>query len=482
LLALLGILVALTPVHHKRLVAIGGLSIYYSLGAIEFFRTRNYLQLIRASASEAALLVGYVVFCIICLFVALSHPRLPDNLPDGAYVSKEPTRGVIIQYITGNLPTDNALPLVVAEYFLHNISFRENHPIMPGQEVVNRPVLAALVTTPIIAAVAPPFSEINTIPTFNYVGTQWPDFRVLVRDARVYAIYLSVMIALNAALLLGAAFAISSAASLNFKATISAVALFASSPYLIFQTIFTWPKELAAFFVLIGFGLLLSKRSALLIGSLLGFAFLSHPYAEAFLVGFVIYFFFEKDLINSITSSIALAIGFLIITAPWIFWSHSLHLSSDLVTQNLFIPGQRHIDFIWIRLVNLLNTILPSHLQSPNFDVTATILGSTLNIAGAVGIIIYAMSIYLLGDFAKSNHGKVAIFAIAIPSCLLIFVFSNQAVPALHGLQVAIPLIIFCVTIWLSCRSDFIGTITVPIQTLLNITLLTAYFIKIGVI
>src|SRR6202044_1630581 len=108
------------------------------------------------------------------------------------YVSKEWTRGVKIQFMTGSLPLDNVLPFEVSEYFLRGISFQDNHPIMPGQEVTNRPVLAAAVVTPFLAAIAPPDSTENTLPTFSYVGTQWPDFRVLVKDDRACTVYLAV--------------------------------------------------------------------------------------------------------------------------------------------------------------------------------------------------------------------------------------------------------------------------------------------------
>lgn len=482
LLALLGVLVALFPAHYQRLVAIFGLAIYIILGLIEIIRWGNYHQILRASAYEGIILVSYAAFCFLCLFIALSHPKLPDNLPDGAYVSKEPSRGVIIQYITGNLPTDNALPLTVAEYFLHNISFRNNHPIMPGQEVVNRPVLAALVTTPVIAAISPKFTEIENMPTFRYVGIEWPDFRILVRDPRVYAIYLSVMIALNAALLLGAAFAASAASILTFRSTLIATALFVSSPYFIFQTIFTWPKELAAFFILVALGLSFSRKSPLAVGFLIGLAYLSHPYAEVFLFGFILYYLYQNDQRNRIQAPLKLALGFMMTILPWILWAHSLHLSSDLITQNLVIPGQTHLEFLWIRLVNLLNTTLPTHLLSPNFNASEILIGSTINVAGAIGLIFYLISVYAAHDLPKSEFGKNTIIIIGIPSLLLIFIFSNQAVPALHGFQVAMPLVFFGISSWLSRRNHMLGGAAAIAQTIINITFLISYFLKIGVI
>jgi hypothetical protein len=174
-------------------------------------------------------------------------------LPDGPYVSKEWTRGVKIQFITGNLPLDNVIPFAVAEYFLRGISFRDNHPIVPGQEVTNRTVLTAAVVTPFLAAISPPESTEDTLPTYNYVGTQWPDFRIIVRDDRACTVYLAVMIALNATLLLGAAAFFHSLVKLKVGTALAATLLFVTSPYFIFQTIFTWPKELAAFFCSDGF-------------------------------------------------------------------------------------------------------------------------------------------------------------------------------------------------------------------------------------
>src|ERR1700677_359492 len=150
-----GLVIAVVAVPLKQSIAIAILLLLFLWGVIGTFRFNTFFALVGASRAEIIILAGYVLFSTACLMLSCSNPNMPANLPDGPYVSKEWTRGVKIQFMTGSLPLDNVLPFEVSEYFLRGISFQDNHPIMPGQEVTNRPVLAAAVVTPFLAAIAP---------------------------------------------------------------------------------------------------------------------------------------------------------------------------------------------------------------------------------------------------------------------------------------------------------------------------------------
>jgi hypothetical protein len=482
-LACAGLVVAVVPVNFKQPMTIVILLLLLLWGVIGTFRFNTFFALTGASRAEIIVLAGYVLFSTLCLLLSCSNPNMPANLPDGPYVSKEWTRGVKIQFMTGSLPLDNVLPFEVSEYFLRGISFQDNHPVMPGQEVTNRPVLAAAIVTPFIAAIAPPDSTGNTLPTFSYVGTQWPDFRVLVRDDRACTVYLAVMIALNAALLLGVAAFFNSLAKLKVGTAVIATLLFVTSPYFVFQTIFTWPKELAAFFVLLALTMAVtSKGRQLLVGLLLGLAYLSHPYAGAFLLGFGLFYLMKNKIKNSYREVITLGIGFFLVTLPWFLWKIHLHLPSDLVSQNFHIAGQSHFDFIWARITNLLSTFLPVHLLAYPFNLSGVLIGSTVNVAGAVGLLVYGLVLFHCSDFFSLKNWTHLTVMIGMPCLLLVLVFSNQAVPALHGLQVLVPLLVFGVSLRLEKYGRLLRTAILGSQVIVNVVLFSLYLISIGII
>ena len=96
-----------------------------------------------------AILSLFIVSCVSLTHLQIRFPRV---LPDGLYVFKEHTLPVKLQVLAGVLPGDNYIPFVVQEYLLRDISFAREHPIAPGQEVSNRPILMALATAPFRAA------------------------------------------------------------------------------------------------------------------------------------------------------------------------------------------------------------------------------------------------------------------------------------------------------------------------------------------
>ena len=528
LFAILGIVVLLFPWAMRQILSGLVLASAFLLSTYVFFRKRLFKDVIESSRLEKIFLIGVVVMSGLGLAISLLPVKLPNQLVDGPYVAKHDYLGVRVQYITGNLPTDNSLPHVISEYLLRDISFKKERPVMPGQEVSNRPILVSLILVPIRAAFSLPSKLPDGLPKFNYVGIAWPDFSVLMQDDFGYLFSLSIGITLNALIFLAVgAFAVRA----QNKSTLIAagvVALMLSSPYFIFQTIFTWPKELAAFFVLYSVLSYYKLKNPMLAGGFLAFGYLSHPYAIVFLIGFTFhaaYVYLKKwkwkwqgQNENSLTSEFAVfdkikyngnhpieiqpilsekhffqSIGidnnvdvkffisflivFAILVAPWFVWSKLiLHIPSDLVSQNFIQSGQGSMDFFWIRTVNFFNTLLPVYLLHYPFDLNSLVLGSTVTMPGAIGIFVFAFSLMY---FFENTFWKDKVFLIYIPSLLLIFIFSNQAVPALHGLQGPIALLLLVGamqmrkildTTWLS--------ILFSLQVIINVLLLSRYFYK----
>lgn len=512
--AIVGILIALIP---SDLRGYFGKFFMFTISALSFYffiKKKFYLSLFDASRVEKFFLIGLVIMSGVGLAITLIPVKLPAQLVDGPYVAKHDYLGVRIQYLTGNLPTDNSLPHVVSEYLLRDISFKSERPIMPGQEVSNRPILVSLILVPIRSAFSLPSKIINGLPKFDYVGFSWPDFSVLMSDDFAYMFSLAIGITLNALLFLAiGAFAVRATFSSSLI-SFGVVLIMLSSPYFIFQTIFTWPKMLAAFFTLYSIILYCKLRSSMLAGAFLALAYLSHPYAIVFLVGFVLHAIYAyssemrwqqksssqqlsgigalDNLVHhnvsrleykpALTRSsthyfISFLTVFLILVTPWFIWTKLiLHIPSDLVTQNLIQSGQGLINFFWIRPVNFFNTMLPVHLLHYPFDLNRLLLGAAVIVPGAIGIFVFIFSLKCLFE-SKLERNQV--FLIYIPSLLLIFIFSNQAVPALHGLQGPIALLILVGVIQMQKILNACWIyLLLGSQVLINVALLSRYFYK----
>jgi hypothetical protein len=400
-----------------------------------------------------------------------------------------------VQYSTGNLPTDNALPHVVSEYLLRDISFLEERPIMPGQEVTNRPILAALTFLPFRAAFRMPEAWSGSLPRFNYVGTEWPDFSVLMRDESAYRVSQAIGISLNALLLLAAgAYALRIGPAVPVL-SLYVVVLALSSPYVLFQTYFTWPKSLAGFFLIVAWLAATRWRSASLAGVSIGLAYLSHPFAIVFLAAHIGWHGWQalrasplrsgtgswRPTRSSIEHALVVLAAFTVVAAPWFIWSKwMLQIPTDLVAQNFIQPGQRLRDFIWIRPVNFLSTFLPVHLLAYPFDVLQLVRSGAVNFAGAVGIVPIIALVHRLCVGADLRSATTW-WLWVVPSVLLVGVFSNQAVPALHGLQplVLVGIAAAAVHLW-----DRMGRqswkLLIGSQVVVNGLLMLSYLKKLG--
>lgn len=393
---------------------------------------------------DVLFLIAFVALAGLCLALGLAHIKLPADLPDGAYVNKENVTAVKIQKYTGNLPADNVVPYVASEYLVRGISFRENHPILPGQEVTNRPILVSLAVVPIRAALAMPASFEGRVPTYSYAQTEWPDFRIFVRDEVGFSIFLSTGVIFNAALLLAAGSFARRCIPLSVASSATFCALYVTSPYFIFQTLFTWPKSLAAFFLVLALLSLLVYRSLPLVGVFLGLAYLSHPFAVAYVGIFLLFLILVPSIsINRFKSATQVFLFAALLVLPWMLWSKfGVRLKSDLVSQNFIVPGQSVIDFLWVRVLNLVSTLQAVHLLHYPFNLQVFIMQASVNAIGALG---GAPSLFLIPALVRLDEDRLvwaAILISAVSALLLTLIFSNPAVPALHGFQALFPLLL----------------------------------------
>ncbi|WP_223572790.1 hypothetical protein [Xanthomonas citri] len=407
------------------------------VAVVQWRRSDVLSRLFGSGAGEMALqsrlaALGWLLMAAIPMLMTFLPIKMPSELPDGAYVIKNDHLHVKVQVMLGAFPADNFIPFAATEYLLRDISFAEERPLMPGQELANRPILMSLAAVPLRAALDAPQKTTGPLPTFRYVGRQWPDVGRF-GDDRSYRRFLAVSLVLNASLFVGAAL-LFQYFGLSRVYWIAGLLVFGSSPYFVAQTLFAWPKSLAAFFLVLSAFTLLVRERTWVAGLLGALAYWSHPYAVVFLGAFGLYLLIrERNDTNPSRGLLPFAVVAVGGLAVWWLWANwYLELSSDLVEQNLSV-GASLASHAETRLVNLLNAIAPISfrvLPSVGDLVQASLHG----IVGAVGILLLPQAVFASVQCIR-QRSKELVLLLALPSALLVGIFGVLSIPAVHGLH-----------------------------------------------
>lgn len=449
--ALMGLIVAAFPYNYRQPAAVA-LMLSVNASAWWYWHSASIVKrlLVGGRWQINTMLAAWGALSLLAILATFLPVRLPQPLPDPMYVLKRDHLHVRMQALTGGLPADNYLPYAVSEYFLRDIQLSQERPLLPGQEISNRPVLMALAVIPFRASLDPPPQHQGRLPRMNYVGISWPDAGAIGED-RYFRPFLTVASVLNASVLM-AFMLILLELGLSRRYVLAGLLLLCSSPYILNQTIFTWPKMLAATFAILAAHAILFRRNFVLAGVLAALAYWSHPYAIviAFSLGLCA---LAGDGLSRIRLRPAFMYGlsFSAAVLPWFLWSRLyLEIPSDLVQQNLG-QGSTWIDLIWVRVMNFYTTLAPNYLSSYPFDGEKFLQGSLVSLTGIVGLLFFLQSYAGCWKY-RTEHRELVMFAIVIPAVLLIGVFGIPAVPALHGFQAVGPLVLALGLKWMEAE------------------------------
>jgi hypothetical protein len=440
--ALLGVMVVSLPWPYG-INARTGLAGILFLSVLQCWR-RNVLARLMVGSQRWTLLGLCSWACIAWLSLGATFipVTMPNPLPDGAYVIKSENLHVKIQRILGDFPADNYIPFVAAEFLLRDIQFAKERPLMPGQELSNRPILLSLAAIPIHAALHPPSQRVEPLPKFRYVGTRWPNVGILGDDVS-YRSFLRLAVVFNAALILAFVLVLQRLKLPIELAMFSCVA-FATSPYFLGQTLFVWPKSLAGFFLILSGFMLLKRRHYYVAGLLAGAAYWSHPYAIVYCFCFSLYLLCSGRSVSSMKrSSIPFIISMSLILIPWFIWTRIyLQIPSDLVNQNLHAASLQ--DAVFARVLNLRDAFLPMPVSWISPDAWAQI--AIVGMVGAVGPFVVVPA--LLGGLKVVRKAPLESILLAVLPCsMLVAVFGVRALPALHGLQ-PLAAVLLAISFW----------------------------------
>jgi hypothetical protein len=419
----------------------------------------------------------WMAFLILCVGITQLQVQFPETLGDGFYVFKQHHINVKIQYMT-TLPADNYIAYVVTEYLLRHISFKTERPIMPATEVSNRTILMPLVAMPFRATLGVSM-EPRHLGTFHYVGQDWPDVEKLYDDA-YFRQFLVVAIVLNGLLLLGLLVLFSPLQSAGLVAV--GMLLCATNPYFISQTIFTWPKSMAGFFILLSWNSLRRRHDPRLVGLCAALAYHSHPYAIVFALSLGLWYAFEWWRKRaSFRPVLNFTLVFVLSILPWFIWTHFwLAIPSDMIAQNFFPPWIQitPINLVWARLNNLFLLLTPRPFSLYPFNNAAVANTTIICLPGAIGLV---LAIPAFCGLTKLREEPALLWSMLVPATLIWLIFSVPNLVVLHGYQPIVGVLLFLGLGWLKDRVSFkTFWVLVALQFACNLFVIIMHGVAVG--
>lgn len=460
-----------------------GMLIALTLLSTGYFLVRHVPQEFSQALSRPIKISLALWALLLVLSLGLLHidVRFPESLPDGNYVFKTHTANVKVQYLT-SLPADNYIPFAVAEFFLRGISFQKERPIMPGNEVSNRTILMSLVALPFRVALGAPHDH-PQLGTYNYIGRDWPDVAKL-NTGSSFEQFAVVGLVLNSLLLLGL-FVFCSSLVPNSVLPLATL-LYVTNPYFVAQTVYTWPKAMAGFFILLAWASIRSGHGPAIVAALLALAMHCHPYTIVFAVCVGLYYLTQWRREKArVPSAVLYLLVFGLILAPWIIWTQFiLHIPSDLIAQNFAGPGTEPawaslMGFLWIRLHNLFYLICSTIFLVYPFDFRAILNGWQFSLPGVVGLLMIYPALAQVAELPRPRPWLW--YGFLGPGLLILSIYSCPALPVLHGFQPLLGVLLFFSVWWLSrhcARTVCLGLVT--LQLLLNLGLVLALGLMTG--
>jgi hypothetical protein len=467
--ALFGWAIAAAPAF--RWVFVGMLIALTLLSAV-YLVVRRVLQEFSLALSTPSKISLALWVLLLVLSLGLLHidVRFPEPLPDGMYVFKTHTTNVKIQYLT-SLPSDNYIPFAVAEFLLRGVSFQKARPILPGNEVSNRTILMSLVAMPFRVALGAPRDHPN-LGMYNYIAHAWPDVSKL--NTGDYFDQFSVIgLVLNSLILLGL-FVFCSGLGANSVLPLATL-LYVTNPYFIGQTVYTWPKAMAGFFILLAWNSIRNGHGPAIVAVLLALAVHSHPYAIVFAGWAAVFYLTQWRREKSRVPSIVLYFLVLaLILAPWIIWTqYVLQIPSDLIAQNFAGSGTElawtsPLNFVWIRVHNLFYLLCSTIFLVYPFEFKDVLNNWLPSLPGVVGLVLIYPALAQCAALPKPRPWLW--YGFLGPALSILAIYSGPALPVLHGYQPLLAALLFFGVWWLSRHcTQRVYLALVSLQLLLNL-------------
>jgi hypothetical protein len=278
------------------------------------------------------------------------------------------------------------------------------------------------------------------------VGKSWPNVEKL-NDDKSFNHFLIVGIFLNSLMLLGLLVLFS---NLGLPESIpAAVLLYITNPYFIGQTIFTWPKAMGAFFVLLCWNSVRRNHDPKIVGLAAALAYHCHP-VNLVIAGAVGLWYGMKAWREKRSFRPVLEYGavFLLMILPWLVWTRLfLALPGTLLAQNFSGEGTASLiasplNFVWVRLHNIIINLIPVSFVIYPFDLGQVVYYAMHCLPTVVGLILYVPAFLECARQWRSER-MLLLYGMLLPAAIILVVFSLPARPVLYGWQPMVGILLF---------------------------------------
>jgi hypothetical protein len=422
-------------------------------------KRRLYAELVHADlfGIEAAV----IMFTFGCLLVALPAP------------ARVPSFNIQVQNVLHVPAGDNYLPYRLAQFLVNHLDPQRTR-FYGSWSIADRTPLMGLASAFFLQTL-----NVNVPSAFLWTLSA-------TAQGNSYQFFQIIGSLLNSLILVGAYTLLKQLFDVKV-ARISTILLLMSS-FVLLNTVFTWPKNLTAYFVLVSYYLLVKGRPVFS-GFCAALAFLSHPLGALYVVGAMIYGTYKKVGRRFILSS-ALTVS------PWSVWAvlapgaggvsrfvyYPFFSSGNVPPTNQplpvfeqFLKTPIQIAF-WNRVVTAYDVLLPfqlgQHITGAPSVVTEILSPATVyTLGGALGIPLFVFCYYgFIRNFGKYKR-ELTCFVIVPFILYLVETGSPFGLTALHVMQPLIPLMLgLGVSSLIGKRRLF--TIVVSLYLLQNVSVL----------
>ena len=473
---LFGLWIALISRYHRQIT---GLLCCVAIAAVVYlWKQKVIVDLAKDLSRPIKIFLGlWILFLVLSIAILHLEIRWP-SLSSGQFIFKTQTLNVKIQALADG-PTDNSIAYLVQEYLLRHIPFQQEHPIViPGTEVTQRTILMPLVGLAFRAVIDPPPRYQKPLPKFQFDGKAVPAVETLYTDSGFRQFFV-ISIVLNSLLLLGVGLFCAHLGTTGMLPI--AALLFLTNPYFITNTVFTWPKAFAGFFVALAWDAFRRERDTRFVGACSAMAYHCHPYAIAFVIGTGLCCFFGRDPKTRWRDLARFGVTALFLILPWIVWTRLvIELPSGMLSHN-FNPGGINTVFpnpIWARFVNVALVFIPAFLFIYPFNPVHIARTASASLAGAAGLILFVPGFMRL---LRLPERALLYCGFCLPAAMLMALFGHPNNPMSHGLQpIAAVLLFFGVAQMRDVLKPALFWTLIAVQLLLNCALVAAIGLGIG--
>ncbi len=392
-------------------------------------KNKNYRRLIKVDrfGIEATILL----FSMSCFFVAMASPFF-----SGAF-------NILVQRLIHTGAADNYIPYRIAQFVVNHLD-PQNTNFLSSWTIADR--------TPLMGLTAAFFMQVFHMEVPSNFLWALPS----TAQGNSYHFFQIIGSLLNSLIILGSYILIKDL--FNRKIAVITTILLVINSFVFLHVIFTWPKNLTAYFVLISY-YLLRHNKGVFSGFTMALAFLSHPFGAMYVVGGFIYSLYKKIGRKFILSAS-------IVVLPWFLWS-ALTAGTGVISRFVYfpistsgIPPSNQPNYvleqfletplavsIWNRITTAYAMLAPFPLTRPvtsEAEIITKVLGSSTNftLAGALGLSIFVFCYYgFIRNFILYKRELTCFIVVPFLMGLIVTGWA-RGLAAMHILQPLVPIML----------------------------------------